>query len=333
MARFCTVTSARLGLVLLVICAGRDAAAQTILGPVPWQMLPYCNVVTLTLTNTPAGFRLDGTEDQCGAVKKASVVGIASPNADGNFTMNFSIVTPWAKAVHVSAVVSPATGHGTWLDSIGHGGTFAFFQIVAGLPVRPLPPSSVAPGTITQVELAGGSVGATEVLASQVQLRVSGACGAGSAISAVLTSGGVTCVPIRADVRFRSASLADQTLGPGTTSITGWGSLTNVGAGSYDPATGEYSVPSAGTYMVSAAVGLLPNGGAPGNRCVVIFLNGVAEVGECQDAAAVFESQSATAVLALAAGDVVGVRILNNTGASFTASDGAVTGFYVARLH
>ena len=44
-----------------VLCAA-PASAQ-VFGTLSWQMQPYCNVVTLTLTVTPTGFALDGHDD------------------------------------------------------------------------------------------------------------------------------------------------------------------------------------------------------------------------------------------------------------------------------
>ena len=127
-------------------------------------MQPYCNVVTLTLTSTPAGFTLDGTDDQCGATNKAGAVGVGSFNASGNVTLNFAVVTaPAGKPVHVSAVVSPANGNGTWTDSVGNSGTFAFFGATPGLPSRPLPASGLAAATVATIELAANAVTGAKV--------------------------------------------------------------------------------------------------------------------------------------------------------------------------
>ncbi len=107
-------------------------------GTFSWQMLPYCHVVSLTLVNTPAGFTLQGTDDQCGAANKAGAFGIASFNASGNVTANFSIVTsPSGKAVHVSAIISPANGSSTWTDSAGNSGTFVLRRRCAGSACAP----------------------------------------------------------------------------------------------------------------------------------------------------------------------------------------------------
>lgn len=154
----------RLLLVLGTLLLSSTSVSAQVLGPFPWQLQPYCNIVTLTLTNTAAGFTLDGVDDQCGATSKASAVGVAAFGAGGDLALNFSIVlAPSGKPVHVSAIVSPATGTGTWKDSVGNSGTFAFFGQTTGLPPRPLPASGLAPGIITTAELAPGAVTGAKV--------------------------------------------------------------------------------------------------------------------------------------------------------------------------
>jgi hypothetical protein len=119
-----------------VLLSPAVADAQ-VFGTFPWQMQPYCNRVTLTLTNISGGFTLSGVDDQCGAVEKASASGVAVFNGNGTVGLNFTIVTPPAGvAVHISATVSPVTGHGTWSDDAGNAGTFAFHGNAGGLPVR-----------------------------------------------------------------------------------------------------------------------------------------------------------------------------------------------------
>lgn len=148
-------TIAILGLLLLTPA---QAAAQ-VFGTFSWQMLPYCNVVSLTLVNTPAGFSLQGTDDQCGAVNKAGAFGIASFNTSGNVTANFSIVTaPGGRPVHVSAIISPANGSGTWTDSAGNTGTLALSGATPGLPARPLPAAGLAVASVTAREIAPNAV-------------------------------------------------------------------------------------------------------------------------------------------------------------------------------
>lgn len=113
------------------------ASAQAVFGTFSWQMQPYCNSVTLSLIAMPTGFTVEGLDDQCGGSNKASAVGTATFNASGNLTLNFTIGTPAARAVQVTALVSPANGEGTWTDGNGYAGTFRFFGAAGGLPPRP----------------------------------------------------------------------------------------------------------------------------------------------------------------------------------------------------
>ena len=115
------------------------AADAQVFGTFTWQMQPYCNRVTLMLTNSPGGFSISGVDDQCGAVNKGSATGIAVFNGDGSVGFNFTIVTPPSGvAVHVSATVSPATGHGTWSDDVGNAGALVLHGNASGLPGPPV---------------------------------------------------------------------------------------------------------------------------------------------------------------------------------------------------
>jgi hypothetical protein len=118
---------------------GESSASAQVLGTFTWQMQPYCNKVTVTLTAVQAGYMLHGFDDQCGAGPRGSAAGTAVLNPDGSASVNFTIVTSGTvRAVQVSGIVSPASGQGTWTDSIGHTGTFALGGAVPGLPPRPL---------------------------------------------------------------------------------------------------------------------------------------------------------------------------------------------------
>jgi hypothetical protein len=184
----------RVAVVTLGISLATASANAQVLGTFNWQMQPFCNVVTLTLTAVPTGFTLDGYDDQCGATTRGAAVGIGVFNTDGTVGVNFTIVTsPAGKGVQVSARVSPANGQGTWADSVGNSGTFAFFAAVPGLPVRPLPASGVAPASITAAEIAAAAIGAAQINTTQVQSRVSGACAVGQAVTSVNANGTVVC--------------------------------------------------------------------------------------------------------------------------------------------
>ena len=62
----------------VIVLAGTTPASAQVFGTFSWQMQPYCNQITLTLTNVNGNFTLDGSDDQCGAAKKGSASGMGS---------------------------------------------------------------------------------------------------------------------------------------------------------------------------------------------------------------------------------------------------------------
>jgi hypothetical protein len=97
------------------------------LGTFRWQFQPYCNIVTVTVTQQSGEYTLDGTDDQCAANQKASVRGMAFLNPDGSIGFGLTIVTaPGGAPVHVDAVISMSTLSGTWVDSAGYDGNFVY---------------------------------------------------------------------------------------------------------------------------------------------------------------------------------------------------------------
>ena len=134
--------------VLAVLAASAGTSAGQTLGTFRWQLQPYCNVITVTVVQDGGQYHIDGTDDQCGAPRRASVVGLAFPNADGTIGMGLTIVTtPGGAPAHIDARVSLATIGGPWVDSAGHSGSFVLTPGAAtgGAP-RPLP--SVLPAAI-----------------------------------------------------------------------------------------------------------------------------------------------------------------------------------------
>jgi hypothetical protein len=128
-----------------------------------------CNSLTLTLISMPTGFTVEGLDDQCGGPNKGSAVGTATFNASGNLLLNFTIGLPSSRSVQVSAFVSPANGQGTWTDSAGNRGTFAFFGSISGLPPRPLPAAPFAAGSQGRDVLA---LTAADVIARTLTLSI-----------------------------------------------------------------------------------------------------------------------------------------------------------------
>lgn len=128
---------------VLSLCG--EARAQP-LGAFSWQLQPFCNVLTLNVTQQGGVFTLDGFDDQCGAPTRASAIGVAFPNPDGTIGIGLAIVvTPGATPVHVDATISLATVSGTWRDSLALAGTFAFNTATGGA-FRPTSPGFVGTG-------------------------------------------------------------------------------------------------------------------------------------------------------------------------------------------
>jgi hypothetical protein len=147
-----------------VVMALGTAQAQTI-GTFNWQQEPYCNVITLTVVQNGGTFHLDGSDDQCGAARRASASGIAFINPDGSIGIGLTLVTNNGGTVgglplHIDATVSPATVSGSWRDSTGQTGpwTFAPGGATSGTP-RPLPSTAA---------IAANSVGTAALQAAAV---------------------------------------------------------------------------------------------------------------------------------------------------------------------
>lgn len=151
----------------VTMAAAPDARAQN-LGTFRWQLQPYCNVVTVTLVQEGAVYAADGYDDQCGAAQRAPLVGLATPNPDGTIGFGLHVVTvPGGRAIAIDARVTLPTASGTWSDSAGNAGTFAFGAATSGSP-RPAPPGLRTDGGF----LAGGTFGAGTIPASGAGARM-----------------------------------------------------------------------------------------------------------------------------------------------------------------
>lgn len=142
----------------LALVVAVDAGAQS-LGSFTWQQQPYCNLITVNVVQQGSVYQLDGYDDQCGATTRASVTGMAFPNPNGTIGIGLTIVTSATAApVHLSASLSLPSVSGTWKDSTGQSGTYAFYAggAVSG-SARPAPVTAFPSGislsntTITNV--------------------------------------------------------------------------------------------------------------------------------------------------------------------------------------
>ncbi len=164
--------------VIVVSGSPLESLAQP-LGTFRWQLQPYCNVVSVAVTQNGGIFRLDGTDDQCGSGDLASVVGTAFQNPDGTIGFGLNIVaTPGGAPVHVDAEIALSTLGGTWRDSAGNTGAFIFTP-GAGTGGSPRP--------------ATGTIGAISINPAQVQLRIGGSCLGGQFMQVINQDGSVTC--------------------------------------------------------------------------------------------------------------------------------------------
>lgn len=163
-----------------LLATALPASAQP-LGVFRWQLQPYCNVVSLTVSQSGGIYTLDGTDDQCG-VSPASVTGIAFFKSDGSIGFGLTVVSaPGGAPVHVDAGISFPSLGGTWRDSGGRQGAFVLTP-AAGTGGSPRP--------------IGGTLGSSAIDAAQVQFRVSDSCPVGQAMAAIGQNGSVTCVAV-----------------------------------------------------------------------------------------------------------------------------------------
>jgi hypothetical protein len=144
---------------LLIAALVPFAAHAQPLGTFRWQLQPFCNVVTLAVTQNGGVYRLEGTDDQCGSgADQASAIGTAFPNPDGTIGLGLNIVAaPGGAPVHVDAAITLAALSGTWRDSAGNSGTFALTR-GAGNGGGPRPVSTLVVPAAIQLRPNGGVV-------------------------------------------------------------------------------------------------------------------------------------------------------------------------------
>lgn len=251
--------------------SSRMAEAQTV-GTFQWQQLPYCNVFTMVVTQVGTSYRLEGTDDQCGASRRASALGVAFANPNGTIGMGITVVTNAGNAggtpLHLDISLTLATVSGSWRDNTGQTGAWTFAPAgSAGGSARPIPPLTLGSGVVTSTALATGAVtidkladGAVTtakladgaVTAAKVGDGVVGTAkladgnvttaklAPGAVTTATLADGGVTAAKLSAtafDARLFSRIAGMGVIGPGGTVVTAaTGSVvtaTRVGPGDY----------------------------------------------------------------------------------------------------
>jgi len=321
-------------------------AAQSVFGTHTWQMQPYCNVVTLTLSSSPGGAQIAGFDNLCGASNQASAVGMASPNASGQVTLNFTIVTsPAARPVHVTAAVDVRTGNGVWTDSGGSSGTMVYGRTSGGLPPRPIPVTQLGPNVISTLEIAPGAVGGSDINSAEVQARVSGSCAAGQAMTGINANGTVTCASITGGgsgpaVAFKAGGHGTGNYLPFATFVdVPWtGARFNVGGGTFGGGNTTYTVPESGLYLLTTNVRM--NGfQTTGTYCGGFRVNGTVVGLTCNKYITTpsvdTDDVAASTTVQLSAGDAVVVSLMSlipGDGVRMNGSHFSEANFTVTRL-
>lgn len=138
-----------LGVVLGLLAA--PVSAQSV-GTFRWQLQPFCNVLTFSVSGGGAPFTLTGFDDLCRASVHAPAAGSATQNADGTFALDFVVVTPDGLASHTTVALNLSDLSGPWRDSAGNTGTFRFAppSPTAGASVAAAPPAVAPMPTIVE---------------------------------------------------------------------------------------------------------------------------------------------------------------------------------------
>lgn len=143
-------------LLALVALSETSAAIGQPLGTFQWQQQPYCNVFALNIVQSGGVYQLDGTDDQCGAARKAAVVGLGFVNPNGTIGLGLTVITNNGGAIggvplHLDVVLNLPSASGTWRDAAGNSGVFALLVGAPSGSPRPAPGIGAGGARITGV--------------------------------------------------------------------------------------------------------------------------------------------------------------------------------------
>jgi hypothetical protein len=294
-------------LTLQAVLLTGSAAAQTI-GTFRWQLRPYCNVITVTITQVGSLYRAEGRDDRCGAAQAGSVIGTAFVNPDGSVGLGLNVVSvPNGQPQPVAATISLASLSGNWSGG-GTSGEFVFTPGAGnGGSVRPDPPATTIPSLISLRNdggfLAGGQLTTGTIPTSGAGTRMmwhpaKAAIRAGSVTATAWDDGNVGQVSAAFNLNTRAVGLASfaansNSLASGNYSFA-IGTST-VASGSESAATG-YSTTASGERSFTGGVQTTASGAA-----AVAFGQGTNAIGP--HSVALGLNTSATAAHALAMGN------------------------------
>jgi hypothetical protein len=164
------MTLCRMG-VLAALClalSSTSAYAQS-LGTFRWQLQPFCNVITVNVTQQGAIYVLDGTDDRCGnGNQSGSAVGIAYLTPQGLVGFGITTVLPGGTPVHTEATLSLSSLGGTWRDSAGNSGAFVFNGALPGATPRPIPSGGIPTASITNIHIANNAVTTANIVDASI---------------------------------------------------------------------------------------------------------------------------------------------------------------------
>lgn len=119
------------------LCASGSARAQH-LGHFRWQVLPFCQVYELEVTQVGSVYSLNGWTDKCGESVSVILTGTVVPKNNGQ--LGFGITfneSPFVR--HIRAFLDPVTLEGPWHDESGGGGYLIFLGLARTEPELPSP--------------------------------------------------------------------------------------------------------------------------------------------------------------------------------------------------
>jgi hypothetical protein len=283
------MTRPALGFAIVALAIPAVVSAQP-LGTFRWQLQPHCNVLTVMVTQVGSVYRVEGTDDQCGAATSASVIGTAFLNPNGSIGFGLNVVAaPGGTAAPIDATIALATLSGTWRDSGGGSGTFAF-TASAGTGGTPRPqPGGTVPSAIRLLGdgsvVAGGS-GGTAIPATGPGMRLmwypgKAAFRAGRVGGTQWDDASIGAFSVALGIDTVASGVASTALGR-STSATGYGS-TALGEGTramadYSTAMGVLTTASgyASTAMGHETLASAIGSTAMGNRTIASGLHSTA---------------------------------------------------------
>ncbi|MBP7777427.1 MAG: hypothetical protein KA371_09885 [Acidobacteria bacterium] len=282
-----TATHRLLALVLPAILGAAGTAGGQSLGTFTWQLQPYCNIVTVTVTQQGTIYTMDGYDDQCGVGSRAPLVGLATPNPDGTIEFGWHLVAS-GTGLQIGARITLGTLGGTWSDSLDNAGTLAFGANTGGTP-RP-PPRAVAtipPSFALQTD--GGFVARGDILTGAIPESGAGVRMMWHPAKAAFRAGRVTATAWDdALVGFYSTAFGDNTRASGDYSLA---------SGFYSVASGLAST-ALGASTASGAYSAAFNNSSAGGNHSAAFGNTTVAAGDASVAMGVGSLASGQASLA-----------------------------------